>query len=67
MIEYGIKIEKLEDKGHQRLMEGYNYIVKSTKGYGPLLDFFRQGGINPWDEDVRNHFILRNKYLQIFA
>jgi|TARA_R110000737_G_scaffold158366_1_gene186641 DNA polymerase elongation subunit (family B) len=60
MIEYGIKIEKLEDKGHQRLMEGYNYIVKSTKGYGPLLDFFRQGGINPWDEDVRNHFILLN-------
>jgi len=41
-------------------MEGYNYIVKSTKGYGPLLDFFRQGGINPWDEDVRNHFILLN-------
>lgn len=60
MIEYGIKIEKLDDKGNQRLIEGYNYIVKSTKGYGPLLDFFRQGGINPWDEDKRNHFILLN-------
>ncbi len=60
MIEYGIKIEKLDDKGNQRLNEGYNCFIKSSKGYGSLLDFVRQGGINPWDEDVRHKFILLN-------
>jgi DNA polymerase elongation subunit (family B) len=60
MMEYGITIEKLDDGGNERLSNGYNFLVKSSKGYRELLSFFRQGGINPWDDDVRKHFILLN-------
>jgi DNA polymerase elongation subunit (family B) len=60
MMEFGIIIEKLDTHDNERLENGFNYLVKSTKGYKELLGFFRQGGINPWDEDVRHHFILLN-------
>ena len=60
MMEFGISIEKLETAENERLENGYNYLVKSSKGYKELLGFFRQGGINPWDDKVRDHFILLN-------
>ena len=60
MLEFGIIIEKLDTHDNERLNNGYSYLVKSTKGYRELLGFFRQGGINPWDDDVRSHFILLN-------
>jgi len=67
MLEYGITIEKLETRGNERLEDGFNYLVKSSKGYRELLSFFRQGGINPWDDKklpngkmIKEHFILLN-------
>ena len=67
MMEYGITIEKLDDGGNERLSNGFNFLVKSSKGYRELLSFFRQGGINPWDDKVgpdgkkiKDHFILLN-------
>jgi len=67
MLEYGITIEKLETRGNDRLEDGFNYLVKSSKGYRELLSFFRQGGINPWDDKklpngkmIKEHFILLN-------
>ena len=60
MLEYGIIIEKLDSHNNSRLENGFNYLVKSTKGYKELLGFFRQGGINPWDDKVKHHFILLN-------
>ncbi len=60
MTEYGITIEVLETEDNERLQNGFKYLVKSSKGYRDLLSFFRQGGLNPWDEDVRKHFILLN-------
>ena len=60
MGEYGISIKKLNTENNDRLENGYTYLVQSSKGYRELLSFFRQGGLNPWDEDVRHHFILLN-------
>lgn len=60
MVEYGITITKLNTEGNERLENGYTYLVQSSKGYRELLSFFRQGGLNPWDDDVRHHFILLN-------
>lgn len=60
MMEFGITIDKLDTPGNERLENGYNFLVKSSKGYKELLGFFRQGGINPWDEKVKDHFILLN-------
>ena len=60
MMEFGITIDKLDTAGNERLENGYNFLVKSSKGYKELLGFFRQGGINPWDEKVKDHFILLN-------
>lgn len=60
MAEFGIIIETLDTHENERLAAGYNYLVKSTKGYKELLGFFRQGGINPWDDSVRDRFILLN-------
>ena len=60
MSEYGITIEKLDTADNERLENGYNFLVKSSQGYRSLLSFFRQGGLNPWDEEIRKHFILLN-------
>jgi DNA polymerase elongation subunit (family B) len=57
MVEYGILIEKLETHGNERLSNGLNFLVKSIKGYTELISFFRQGGINPWDEKYKPYFI----------
>jgi DNA polymerase, archaea type len=60
MGEYGITIKKLNTENNDRLENGYTYLVQSSKGYRELLSFFRQGGLNPWDDNVRHHFILLN-------
>jgi DNA polymerase elongation subunit (family B) len=60
MSEYGITIKKLNTEGNDRLENGYTYLVQSSKGYRELLSFFRQGGLNPWDDKIRHHFILLN-------
>jgi DNA polymerase elongation subunit (family B) len=58
MGEYGILIEKLQTHGNERLESGMPYIVKSIKGYTELINFFRQGGIDPWGEKFRQYFTL---------
>ena len=60
MQEYGIVIEKLNAHDNDRLMNGLNYIVKSLKSYSDLMSFFRQGGLNPWDESTRQYFTILN-------
>lgn len=60
MQEYGIVIEKLDAHNNDRLMNGLNYIVKSLKSYSDLMSFFRQGGLNPWDENTRQYFTILN-------
>ena len=60
MGEYGIVIEKLNTHGNERLEAGMRYLVKSIKSYTDLVSFFRQGGLNPWDEKCRHLFTVLN-------
>ena len=50
---FGIYTEKLKTGDNERLEDGYKYIVKTSGTYRNLVDFFRRGGINPWDRDRR--------------
>jgi len=54
MSKYGIMIEKLETKGNKRLEDGLKFMVKSLKGYRSLIQFFRDGGADPWGERTKD-------------
>jgi len=58
MGEHGILIEKLNTGGNERLENGHKFLVKSIKGYGDLINFFKQGGIDPWGEKHRHLFTI---------
>jgi DNA polymerase elongation subunit (family B) len=51
MSENGIIIEKLEDRGDERLKQGLTYLVKTTKTYSNLVNFFKGGGLDPWGRE----------------
>jgi len=48
---YGIYTEKLKTGDNERLEDGFKFIVKTSGTYRDLVNFFRKGGINPWDRD----------------
>jgi len=50
MSKYGIVIEKLETRGNERLEKGLTFMVKSLKGYRELIQFFRDGELDPWGD-----------------
>lgn len=54
MSKHGILIEKLRTDGNERLEKGLKYMVKSLKGYRSLIQFFREGGLDPWGENTRH-------------
>ena len=56
MSKYGIMIEKLRTDGNEQLENGLKFIVKSLKGYRTLNQFFKDGGIDPWDKEVKVDF-----------
>lgn len=56
MSTHGIVIEKLNTHDNERLESGLKYLVKSIKGYTNLTSFFRDGGIDPWNEKFRPYF-----------
>jgi DNA polymerase elongation subunit (family B) len=58
MTNHGIIIDKLDTKGNERLENGLNYLVKSLKSYTNLTSFFREGGVDPWDEKYRSYFAV---------
>ena len=60
MGEYGILIEKLETHGNERLELGMTHLVKCMKGYTELINFFKQGGIDPWGEKTKHLFTILN-------
>ena len=51
MTKNGITIEVLDTKGDVRMEQGLRYMVKSTKTYSNLVNFFKQGGLDPWSRD----------------
>ena len=58
MSKYKIVIEKLETHNNERLEKGLTYLVKCLAGYRALTQFFREGGIDPWAENVRELFLM---------
>jgi len=58
MSKHGIIIEKLNNHEQPRLVEGLNFIIKTTKTYQNLVSFFREGGVNPWGEESRQAIII---------
>ena len=58
MAEHGIIIDKLDTHDDQRLENGLRYLVKSIKSYTDLTNFFREGGIDPWNENFRQYFAV---------
>jgi DNA polymerase elongation subunit (family B) len=51
MSENGIIIEKLDTHDDERLENGLRYLVKTTKSYSNLVNFFKGGGLDPWGRD----------------
>lgn len=60
MLEYGISIRKLETYDNIRLEKGLKYLVKTSKTYTDLINFFKKGGLDPWGEKVKQHFQVLN-------
>jgi len=58
MTKHGIMIDKLETHGNERLQKGMTYIVKSLKGYRELVQFFREGGCDPWGERTKEKVMI---------
>jgi DNA polymerase elongation subunit (family B) len=58
MTKYGIMIEKLETSENERLEKGLTYMVKSLKGYRELIQFFRDGGCDPWGDKTKDRITI---------
>ena len=58
MTKYSIVIDKLETHGNERLQRGMTYMVKSLKGYRELIQFFRDGGCDPWGEKTKDKVMI---------
>ncbi len=58
ITKYGIVIEKLRTDDNERLENGLNYMVKSLKGYRSLIQFFRDGGLDPYGEGTRDSVLI---------
>lgn len=58
MTKHKIVIEKLRTDGNDRLERGLTYMVKSLNGYRSIIQFFREGGIEPWGETTRGLVLI---------
>ena len=58
MSKYGIVIDKLETKGNERLEKGLTFMAKSLKGYRELIQFFRDGGLDPWGDKAKEKILI---------
>jgi DNA polymerase elongation subunit (family B) len=58
MTKYGIVIEKLSTGDNERLEKGLTFMVKSLKGYRELIQFFRDGGCDPWGEKTKDKILI---------
>jgi len=58
MTKYGIVIEKLNTHENDRLKRGLTFIVRSLKGYRELIQFFRDGGCDPWSDKAKEKILV---------
>lgn len=66
MTKHGIVITKLETHGDPRMEMGLTFMVKSLKGYRSLIQFFREGGADPWGEKFKEKILLLPPVEQYF-
>ncbi len=66
MSKFGIIIEKLETQGNERMEKGLTYMVKSLNGYRSLIQFFREGGADPWGDKYRDKLLILPPVEQYF-
>ena len=60
---YNITFKKLRttnDEGYEpsRLGNGYKYLVTCKKSYNELTNFFKNGGVDIFNEDTRKYFVM---------
>ena len=60
-LKYGVTVTKLKTGNQKRLVNGFCYKITSSKSYNDILNFLRDGGVDPYyklrdinDEIVRN-------------
>jgi DNA polymerase elongation subunit (family B) len=66
MTKHGIVITKLDTHGDERMEKGLTFMVKSLKGYRHLIQFFREGGADPWGEKFRDKILILPPVEQYF-
>ena len=67
MTKHGIVIDKLETHGDERMEKGLTFMVKSLKGYRNLIQFFRDGGADPWGEKFKDKILILPPVEQYFV
>jgi DNA polymerase elongation subunit (family B) len=67
MSKHGIVIDKLDTHGDERMEKGLTYMVKSLKGYRSLIQFFRDGGADPWGEKFKDKILILPPVEQYFV
>jgi DNA polymerase elongation subunit (family B) len=63
MKKHGIIIDKLRTTNedgtvNERLDRGLKFMVKSMRGYRALIQFFREGGVDPWGEKTKDKVMI---------
>jgi DNA polymerase elongation subunit (family B) len=68
---FDIKITKLitsnsDGYSPDRLENGYKYIAKCKKSYNELINFFKYGGVDVFDDKYKKYFVLFSPVEQFF-
>lgn len=50
MNKHSIVVERLETHDNEKLVNGYKFLVKTTKNFSNLVNFFKEGGIDPYKD-----------------
>jgi DNA polymerase elongation subunit (family B) len=59
-LEHGIEIKSLKHDDNMRLANGFKYLVTCTQGHARMLNFFKEGGLSPYDSrnGINTHFLI---------
>ncbi len=58
MSTHGIIIDKLDTHNDERLNNGLKFLVKTTKSYSNLVNFFKGGGLDPWGRGNSDNIMI---------
>jgi len=69
-VKHGIKIIKLNTGNQKRLIDGYCYKLTSSKSFYDIINYLRDGGLNPYEKarDVDGELIkdVNDKYVFLY-